>query len=253
MRKPIICGNWKMNKTRDEALQFIFAISQSLPDKKLVDIVICPPSIILRDLVKRQGDDIRIGAQNMHYANFGAYTGEISSEMLVTSGVEYVILGHSERRAYFNETNSSVNMKVHAALSNGLKPIVCVGESLEQRHNHETYDFIKEQIIAGFEGIDESDFSNVCIAYEPIWAIGTGLSASLDRTHKAISFIRKTVIEEFGPEAGNIVRILYGGSVNSDSASDLKDEADLDGLLIGGASLIPEVFVSICNIWAKKR
>lgn len=252
MRKPIICGNWKMNKTRDEALQFLFAVNQSLPSKKLVDVVICPPSIILRDLVKRQGDTMRIGAQNMHYTNSGAFTGEISAEMLSSTGIEYVILGHSERRAYYNETNSSVNLKVNSAIVNNIIPIVCVGESLDQRNNNETESFLKEQILSAFEGFQASDFIKICIAYEPIWAIGTGLTASLDVVHHELAFIRRIVFENFGEIASENVRLLYGGSVTKESADELMKDVEIDGLLVGGASLIPDIFISICKSCTQK-
>ena len=168
-RIPVIAGNWKMYKTRDEALQFIYAVNQALPSNELVDSVICAPSILLRDLVKRQGEQLRIGAENMHFAESGAFTGEISPTMLTTTGVEYVILGHSERRAMFNETDETVNLKLKKALEHGLKPIVCVGENLEQRESGEYKELLPSQVKGAFKDVSAADACGVVIAYEPIW------------------------------------------------------------------------------------
>lgn len=253
MRKPIICGNWKMHKNRDEALQFIFAVNQSLPSKELVDIVICPPAIILRDLVKRQGDEMRVGAQTMHYAESGAYTGEISADMLKSTGVEYVIIGHSERRTFFNETNDSVNLKVKAALKYELKPIICVGETLAERQSHRAYDVLKEQISKAFRDIKPRDVAKLIIAYEPLWAIGTGETASSSRAEKAIAFIRSIIAELFTEEISQDIRIMYGGSVNADNALELMSQPDIDGLLVGGASLYPDSFIEICKAGLTKK
>lgn len=178
MRKPMMVANWKMNKTRDEALAFIYAINENLPSCDVVDTVICAPAILLRDLVKRQGDNLRIGAQNMYYEEFGAFTGEISPVMLQTTGVEYVIVGHSERRSLFGESDELVNKKVLSAINHGLKPILCVGETLDQRELGITSSVIRKQLEIALNGVSVKDVSNVIIAYEPVWAIGTGKTAA---------------------------------------------------------------------------
>lgn len=247
MRKPVMAGNWKMNKTRDEALQFIYAVSDKLPSNDVLDSIVCAPAIVLRDLVKRQGDSLRIGAQNMHYAASGAYTGEISSNMLVTTGVEYVILGHSERRAYFNETDETVNLKVKAALDNGLKPIVCCGESLEERENGTTHDVLTRQITLALKDISSDGLANVIIAYEPIWAIGTGKVASAEMADEACGFIRSLVKDLYCENCADEIRILYGGSVSTKSVEELMAQPNIDGGLVGGASLNSDSFIELCN------
>lgn len=247
MRKPVMAGNWKMNKTRDEALQFIYAVSDKLPSNDVLDSIVCAPAIVLRDLVKRQGDSLRIGAQNMHYAASGAYTGEISPNMLVTTGVEYVILGHSERRAYFNETDETVNLKVKAALDNGLKPIVCCGESLEERENGTTHDVLTRQITLALKDISSDGLANVIIAYEPIWAIGTGKVASAEMADEACGFIRSLVKDLYCENCADEIRILYGGSVSTKSVEELMAQPNIDGGLVGGASLNSDSFIELCN------
>ena len=178
MRKPIIAGNWKMFKTRDEALQFVLAVNEKMPSVEKVDSVICAPFIVLRDLVKRQGDNLRIGAQNMHFEEKGAFTGEIAPVMLTSTGVTYVIIGHSERRAMFNETDETCNLKLVAAFEHGLKPILCVGESLEQRESGKTEELLSYQLENDLKGLSEDLVKGLVIAYEPIWAIGTGKTAT---------------------------------------------------------------------------
>lgn len=247
MRKPVMAGNWKMNKTRDEALQFIYAVSDKLPSNDVLDSIVCAPAIVLRDLVKRQGDSLRIGAQNMHYATSGAYTGEISPNMLVTTGVEYVILGHSERRAYFNETDETVNLKVKAALDNGLKPIVCCGESLEERENGTTHDVLTRQITFALKDISSGGLANIIIAYEPIWAIGTGKVASAEMADEACGFIRSLVKDLYCEKCADEIRILYGGSVSTKSVEELMAQPNIDGGLVGGASLNSDSFIELCN------
>lgn len=251
MRKPIMAGNWKMNKTRDEALQFIYAVSDKLPSKDILDSIICAPAIILRDLVKRQGDNLRIGAQNMHEKESGAYTGEISPLMLQSTGVEYVIIGHSERRQYFNETNASVNAKAVKALEFGLKPIICVGESLEQREAGTTHEVLKEQTVKALEGISEDSLANTVIAYEPVWAIGTGKVASAETADEACGFIRSLVKELYSETAGEEIRILYGGSVSEKSVDELMAQPNIDGGLVGGASLKSDSFIALCQAAVK--
>lgn len=247
MRKPVMAGNWKMNKTRDEALEFIYAVSDKLPSASQLDSIICAPAIILRDLVKRQGANLKIGAQNVHFAESGAYTGEISPAMLTTTGVEYVIIGHSERRAYFNETDETVNLKIKAALANQLKPIVCCGESLEERETNKTHQVLDRQITKALEGIDSSDLSNIIIAYEPIWAIGTGKVASAEMADEACGYIRSLIAKLYCPHCSEEIRILYGGSVSTKSVSELMAQPNIDGGLVGGASLKADSFIELCN------
>ena len=198
MRKPIIAGNWKMYKTRDEVLSFVYAVNEKMPSTDLVDSVVCAPSLYLRDLVKRQGSNLKIGAQNMHFAEEGAYTGEVAPKMLVDTGVKYVIIGHSERRAMFNETDESVNKKLHAAFNHSLTPILCVGEMLEHRESGQTESVIKEQIVKDLEGLTSEQVTELVIAYEPIWAIGTGKTATPEVADETCGFIRETVKELYG-------------------------------------------------------
>ena len=194
MRKPIIAGNWKMFKTRDEALSFVYAVNEMLPDREVVDSVICAPFIVLRDLVKRQGANLRIGAQNMHFEEKGAFTGEIAPNMLTSTGVTYVIIGHSERRAMFNETDETVNKKLHAAFNHGLVPILCVGEYLEERETGKTEEVIKAQLVKDLEGLTEEQAKELVIAYEPIWAIGTGKTATSEMADETCGFIRGSML-----------------------------------------------------------
>ena len=247
MRKPVMAGNWKMNKTRDEALEFIYAVSDKLPSTSQLDSIVCAPAIILRDLVKRKGNNLKIGAQNVHFAESGAYTGEISPVMLTSTGVEYVIIGHSERRAYFNETDETVNLKIKAALANDLKPIICCGESLEEREANTTHDVLDRQITKAFEGIDNKDLSNIIIAYEPIWAIGTGKVASAEMADEACGYIRSLIAKLYCPKCAEGIRILYGGSVSTKSVSELMAQPNIDGGLVGGASLQADSFIELCN------
>ena len=251
MRKPVMAGNWKMNKTRDEALQFIYAVSDKLPSIDKVDSIVCAPAIILRDLVKRQGDNLRIGAQNMHFAESGAYTGEISPVMLTSTGVEYVILGHSERRAMFAETDETVNLKVKAALAHELKPIICCGESLEERENGTTHQVLDVQIAKAFEEIAEESLNSIIVAYEPIWAIGTGRVASPEMADEACGYIRSLIEKLYSVKAAEEIRILYGGSVSSKSVYELMAQPNIDGGLVGGASLKADSFVELCQAAAK--
>lgn len=247
MRKPVMAGNWKMNKTRDEALQFVFVVSDELPSKDKLDSIICAPSIILRDLVKRQGDNLKIGAQNMHEKDNGAYTGEISPLMLKTTGVEYVIIGHSERRQYYNETDQSVNTKVLKALEIGLNPILCVGESLEQREENETNIVLETQVTTALTGVAEQDLASIIIAYEPIWAIGTGKVASAAMADEACGYIRSLIENLYSKQAAENIRILYGGSVSQKSVDELMAQPNIDGGLVGGASLDAQSFIALCN------
>ncbi len=245
MRTPVIAGNWKMHKTRDEALAFIYAVNQLVPDLERVESVICAPAIFLRDLVKREGENIRIGAQNMHYLDEGAYTGEISPGMLKSYGVDFVVIGHSERRAYYNETDETVNLKVIKAISAELKPIVCVGESLDIRESGTTNDYVKAQVLKAYENVTDMDALKTIVAYEPIWAIGTGKTATPEMANDTIKAIRAVLAEKYDAQIADKIRILYGGSVKPANVDSLLAESDIDGALVGGASLDAESFLTL--------
>ncbi len=245
MRKPIIVGNWKMNKTRDEALQFIYMASSRLPNKDEVESAICAPSVFLRCLVKREGENLKIGAQNMHFAEKGAYTGELSVNMLTDLGVSYVILGHSERRQMFGETSFDVAKKTKAALNHKIVPIVCIGETLEQRESKNTNDVLEEMLSNSLKGIGAEQIANVVIAYEPIWAIGTGKTATAEIANEACKHIRNTLVKLYNSNLANKVRIQYGGSVKPDNIKELMSMEHIDGALVGGASLDAESFLKL--------
>lgn len=250
MRKPIIAGNWKMNKTRDEALQFIYAVKDNVVSNEEVESVICAPFPYLRCLVKRQGSQLRIGAQNMHFEASGAFTGEVAPGMLSSIGVSYVILGHSERREMFNETDETVNKKVHAAFAHNLIPIVCVGESLENRENGTTNEVVEGQTVAALNGLTAEQVKQVVLAYEPIWAIGTGRTATAEQANETIGYIRQVVERVYGKEVADAIRIQYGGSVNPSNIKELMSQEHIDGALVGGASLDPQSFLSLVNYQA---
>ncbi len=252
MRKPIIAGNWKMFKTRDEAIGFMMAVNANVPAQDVVETVICAPFTLLRCLVKRQGQNLRIGAQNMHFAEQGAFTGEIAPNMLTTLGVEYVIIGHSERRAMFNETDETVNKKLHAAFNHGLTPILCVGEYLEERESGQTEAVIEGQITKDLEGLTEEQVKELVIAYEPIWAIGTGRTATSEVANETCGFIRKLVAKLYNEETAEAIRIQYGGSVKTSNIDELMAQSDIDGALIGGASLVAEDFIYLANAAVRK-
>ena len=251
MRKPIIAGNWKMFKTRDEALEFIYQVNNDLPSRDLVDSVVCAPFTVLRDLVKRQGENLRIGAQNMHFEENGAFTGEIAPIMLESLEVTYVIIGHSERRAMFNETDESCNKKLHAAFKHNLVPILCVGEYLEQREDGSWQSLIKGQIEADLAGLSEAQAKELVIAYEPIWAIGTGRTATPAIADETCGFIRNVVKELYSEEVAEAIRIQYGGSVKTSNIDELMAQPNIDGALIGGASLNAADFKVLVNAAVK--
>ena len=246
MRKPIIAGNWKMNKTIAEAVEFVNDIKGKLNDAD-VDVVICAPFTLLKDLKEvTKGSNIKIGAQNMHFAENGAFTGEISSTMLKELSIDYVIIGHSERRQYFNETNETCNKKVLKALEVGIDPILCCGETLEERETDKTKDVVKTQVISGLANVKAEDLSKVVIAYEPIWAIGTGKTATAKQANDVISYIREVIASLYG-ELANQVRIQYGGSVKPSNIVEIMGQSDIDGALVGGASLEPSDYIALVN------
>lgn len=243
MRKPIIAGNWKMHKTIAEAKQFV----EQLPViEEGIDAVICAPFTSLPALAEvLQGKNIALGAQNVHWAEEGAFTGEISASMLKEIGVKYVIVGHSERRAYFNETDDTVNERAHAAFRAGLTPIVCVGEDLEQREAGRTKEVVKVQMVAAMKQISSEQMKQMVVAYEPIWAIGTGRTSSAEDANEVISAIREFIADQFDQQIANQVRIQYGGSVKPDNIAGFMSQSDIDGALVGGASLQPDSFTSL--------
>lgn len=247
MRKPIIAGNWKMHKTIAEALEFVNDVKDKVNNDN-VEAVICAPFTLLKDLKEAtKGTNIKIGAQNMHFEESGAYTGEVSGKMLKSIGVEYVIIGHSERRQYFNETDESVNKKIKAAFANELKPIVCVGETLEEREANKTEEIITKQTELALQGLTAEQVENTIIAYEPIWAIGTGKTATAEDANNSIKSIRDKICQIYGQNIANGVIIQYGGSVKSSNAKELFEMSDIDGGLVGGASLKPDEFAKIVN------
>lgn len=246
MRTPIIAGNWKMNNTISEGLKLVKELkSYDLNNK--VEAVVCVPFISLYEIKNELKDsNIKLGAQNMHWEDSGAFTGEVSPLMLKEIGVDYCIIGHSERRQYFNETDDTVNKKIKAALKHDIKPIVCVGETLAERERNIQNVVVKNQILKAFEGIESKDVEKIVVAYEPIWAIGTGKTASADDANEMLGFIRATLGEKFGDKK-DLVRIQYGGSVKPSNIKELMDKSDVDGALVGGASLKASDFSSLIN------
>ncbi|MED4204571.1 triose-phosphate isomerase [Neobacillus mesonae] len=246
MRKPIIAGNWKMHKTLSEAKSFAEEVKGLVPASEQVDSVICAPALFLQSLVEAvKGTNVKIGAQNMHFEESGAFTGEISPKALEDLGVEYVIIGHSERREMFNETDETVNKKTLAAFQYNLTPIVCCGETLEQRENGETMEFVGGQIEKALAGLTEEQVKQTVIAYEPIWAIGTGKSSTSKDANEVCAHIRQTITKQFSDEVAQAVRIQYGGSVKPANIKEYMAEPDIDGALVGGASLEPQSFLQL--------
>ena len=248
MRRPIIAGNWKMNNTAKEGVALIEAIKPLVADANC-DVAVCVPAIDIPAAAEAlKGSNIALGAQNVHFAKKGAYTGEISADMLKEYGVTYVIIGHSERRQYFGETDETVNARMKAALAAGLKPIVCVGETLEERESGKTEEVVTRQTVAAFKDIDKDELDNIVIAYEPVWAIGTGKTATAQDANDTIKVIRDTMAKLYCPKcAENRVRIQYGGSMNPKNAGELMAMPEIDGGLIGGASLKAEDFSKVVN------
>lgn len=249
MRTPLIAGNWKMNNNIDESLNLVKSLIELTKDlNNNVEILVCSPFTALysiKELLK--SSNIKLGAQNMHYEENGAYTGEISPLMLKDIDVDYVIVGHSERRQYFNEIDETVNKKLKSAIKFGIKPILCVGETLEQRESNVEKSTVEKQIINAFKDIKREDAVNIVIAYEPIWAIGTGKTATSCEANEMASFIRDTFAEIYSEELSQNVIILYGGSVKGSNAYEIMNQSDIDGALVGGASLKAEEFIKIIN------
>ena len=247
MRRKVIAGNWKMNMLPNEAIEFIDKLTPLVKDTENEVVVCVPYTDLFYALLTAQGTNIKIGAQNMHFEEKGAYTGEVSASMLKSIGVEYVIIGHSERRQYFNETDETVNKKIKAAFVHELKPIVCVGETLEQREAGKAVEVITTQTEKALEGLTEKQVENTIIAYEPIWAIGTGKTATSEDANNAIKSIRDKICQIYGQNVGKSIIIQYGGSVKSTNCKELFTTSDIDGGLVGGASLDSEEFAKIVN------
>ena len=246
LRRPLIAGNWKMFKTGFEAVETATQLVKLVKSNHDVDIMIAPPFTALApvfDAIRKS--PVSLGAQNLFWEAEGAYTGEISPAMLASTGCEYVIIGHSERRQYFEETDETVNKKIRAAVVHDLKPIMCVGESEKERESDDTFYVLDKQIKRGLEGFSSNDLKELIIAYEPVWAIGTGKTATADQAQEVHRFLRSMLVKSYGNMLAKSVRILYGGSVKPDNISELMAMADVDGALVGGASLDPETFSKI--------
>ncbi|WP_050608208.1 triose-phosphate isomerase [Clostridium niameyense] len=247
MRTPIIAGNWKMNKTVDEAVELVRNLKPLVKDAKC-DVVVCPTFVCLPQVLKEvEGTNIKVGAQNMHFEESGAYTGEISPSMLENLGVNYVIIGHSERRQYFNETDETINKKVKKAFEHNLIPIVCCGESLEEREGNITEKVLEKQIKEDLKELTNEQVERLVVAYEPIWAIGTGKTATDDQANETIGYIRSVIEGMYGKEVAEKVRIQYGGSVKPNTIKAQMEKPEIDGALVGGASLKAEDFAAIVN------
>ena len=246
MRRPIIAGNWKLNKTIDQALDFVVELQSLVDETGDVEVVVAPAFTALSAVANAlNNSSIGVSAQDLYWENSGAFTGEISAEMIVDSGCSYVIVGHSERRQFFGETNQSVNQKVKAALEGGLVPIVCVGEMLEDRESGKTKKVVTNQLVDGIDGLSKTDILRTIIAYEPVWAIGTGKTASPDQAQEVHSLIRSVIATSYSDQIAESVRIQYGGSVNPSNAAELLSKPDVDGALVGGASLDADSFAEI--------
>ncbi len=251
VRKAVIAGNWKMNKTPAETKIFLEELKPLVADAGC-DVVVCVPFVDLQPALEATADsNIKVGAENCHWAKSGAFTGEVSADMLASMGVPYVVIGHSERRAYFGETNETVNLRVRAALDNGLKVILCVGEVLEEREQGITEEIVGLQTKVALGGVSKEELANIIIAYEPVWAIGTGKTATPDQAQEVNHYIRTVVASLYDKDAAEGLTIQYGGSMNAGNAEELVDKLDVDGGLIGGASLKSADFATIVKAASK--
>ena len=244
--KPFLAGNWKMHKTIPEAVEMVKALKEESPQLMDAELVVIPPYTMLNEVKKViEGSNIQLGAQNIFWEEKGAFTGEVSPPMLKDAGCQYVTIGHSERRQYFGETNETVNKKIKAALAHELTPIMCIGESLEEREKGNTMDKVETQINSGLEGLGKDEIRRIVIAYEPIWAIGTGVTATPSQAEEVHSFIRKKLTEKYGNEIASYAIILYGGSVKPANTYSILKENNINGALVGGASLEADSFIQI--------
>lgn len=245
-RKPFISGNWKMFKTCSEAVEAASTLSKIVENVSDVDIMIAPPFTALSPVSEAiKGGPVKLAAQNMYWEEEGAYTGEISAKMILSAGCSHIIIGHSERRQYFGETDETVNKKIRAAIDNGLVPVLCVGETENERDEDKTFSVLDKQVKKGLEGFLLEELGSLIIAYEPVWAIGTGKTATTDQAQEVHSYIRTMIGDDFGPALAEGLRILYGGSVKPANIKELMAMPDIDGALVGGASLDPETFGNI--------
>jgi len=248
MRKTIIAGNWKMHKDVNEAIQFADGLKRNYSNKNKAGVLICAPSTHLFAINHILKDtEVAIGSQNMHQEEKGAYTGEISADMIKSVGCEYVLIGHSERREYFNESNELLNKKIKLALAKGLSPVYCVGEKLEHRENDQTFNIIEAQVKEGLNGLSKEEIKSLVLAYEPVWAIGTGKTATPEQANEVHSFIRSLLQSLTDAETAGSISILYGGSVKPDNVTELMKKLDIDGALVGGASLEVDSFLKLIN------
>lgn len=253
MRRVIIAGNWKMNRNIPESIDLANGIQRAVFNIDDIDIVVCPPFTSLGDVREViASTNVKLGAQDVYWEAEGAFTGEISCGMLKSAGCEYVIVGHSERRQFFGETNATVNKKVKAVLKNAMKPIVCVGEKLEERKADKAFQVVKDHVENSLAGLSRQDMANVVIAYEPVWAIGTGLNATKEQAQEMHKFIRELLKKMFDADTANSVRIQYGGSVKPENIEELISEPDVDGALVGGASLKADTFSTIVKNCLKR-
>jgi len=247
-RKPLIAGNWKMYKTCPEAVDTARQLAAKVDDVKAVDIMIAPPFTALTSVAEAiEGSPVQLGAQNLHWENQGAFTGEVSADMIASAGCRYVIIGHSERRQFFGETDAGVNKKITAAFEANLIPVVCAGETESERDAGKTFSILDKQIQKGLQDLNLNALNPPVIAYEPVWAIGTGKTATAEQAQEAHAYIRKLILQGFGQPMADAVRILYGGSVKPNNISELMALPDIDGALVGGASLAPETFSEIIH------
>ncbi|MCF7908452.1 MAG: triose-phosphate isomerase [Candidatus Omnitrophica bacterium] len=246
MRKPFIAGNWKMQKTIPEALELVNSLKRELVDVDTIDVAVCPTYVALSEVSDiLQNSNIKLGAQNVYWENSGAFTGEISAAMLKDAGCFYAIIGHSERRKYFFETDEMVNKRIKATQAENLIPIVCVGETLEEREANKTISVIEEQLSGGLKGLEAESVERLVLAYEPVWAIGTGKTATPQQAEEVHKFIRNWLAKQYSDQLAANLRIIYGGSVKPSNIKELMQEADIDGALVGGASLDSSSFAQI--------
>lgn len=248
IEKPFIAGNWKLHNTVPEAVELVKNLDEASGELEKAQLVVIPPFTALQEVSKAlEVSPIQVGAQNLYWEDQGAFTGEVSAPMLIDAGCTYVVIGHSERRQYFGETNETVNKKIKAALTHGLTPIMCIGESLEEREDGQTMTKVKTQITEGLESMESEEVKQIIIAYEPIWAIGTGRTATPDQAQEVHSFIRESLSEKHGNDVASYAIILYGGSVKPENTYSLLSEKDINGALVGGASLKAESFIGIAK------
>ncbi|MFB4158871.1 triose-phosphate isomerase [Geomicrobium sp. JSM 1781026] len=252
MRKPFIAGNWKMNLTDEEALKFVDQVVERVPSIESVDYAVCGQAVSLKDMKERAvGTNLQIGAQNVHEEEKGAFTGEISASALTSVGVKLAIIGHSERREYYNDTDERINLKVKTALNHGITPILCVGEQLEEREAGRAESVVRKQLEDALDGIEAGRAADIVIAYEPVWAIGTGKSSSPEDAGAMCGTIRRFLFDTYGPETAESIRIQYGGSVKPENIRSYMAEEDIDGALVGGASLDVDSYLSLIEETAK--